>query len=545
MRLIAKTLTVCAFLAVLAPVAAPANAATVRDWRAGEALMVDIDTGQSTQAVMRRAEGEIYFQFSGPLGSSAELDQLALKYPDDLRAVRSGFDSVVMTAARPGQFQAWTTPQGVRVAFTPAAGLGVARLQPDVIEPAADQAAAERRLQVLRGRVELATGQPEAAVASLQAARAQNPNDPETLAALAAAETELGHPGRALAYLDQAIASRPDDPDLARDRARLARDTGSYVEAFAGYRDTDDSDDIGTGGVRLAARYGQRWRLAAEGVISHIDAPVVQRVDGRVTPVEKTFGRGQASIAYAWTPDHETAATLYGAEHGPGIGLAHRAGPQTARTTIAAAIGEPYHDEVAGIADRGRHHSVALGHERRFDANWSAGVSGGLNQYGVRGDENVSRTASGTLNVRRRIYNQAPFFVDAGYGLDAEYVIEDDERLDTGGNIFTPLGIEKREVHFGDVSATATVATGLSVSGTLGYGIDRFGGDGMTAAGSINWEPSPDWKLGVSASRSFAATRGDNDTVTNFGLYVRRRIGAPLQATPVPPANAPTGAVQR
>lgn len=544
MRLIANAILAGLLLASL-----PANAATVRDWRAGEALMIDIDTGQSTRSMMRNDGDEIYFQFSGPLGGAAELDQLALKYPNDLRSVRSGFDSLVIAAARQGRFQAWTTPQGVRIAFTPAAGLGATRLQPDVIEPAADQAAAERRLQVLRGRVELATGRPEAAVAALQTARAQNPDDPETLAALAAAETELGRPGRALAYLDQAIASRPDDPDLARDRARLARDTGSYVEAFAGYRDTDDSDDVGTGGVRMAVRYGQRWRVAAEGVISHLDAPAVQRVDGRVTPVEKTFGRGQASVAYAWTPDHETSATLYGAAHGPGVGLAHRAGPQTARTTAAVTIGEPYHDEVAGIADRGRRHSVALGHERRFDANWSAGVSGGLNQYGVRGDENVSRTASATLNVRRRLYNQAPFYVDAGYGVDAEYVIEDDERRDTGGAIFTPLGIEKREVHFGDVSATATVATGLSVSGTLGYGIDRFGGDGMTAAGSLNWEPSPDWKLGVSASRSFAATRGDNDTVTNFGFYVRRRIGAPLQAAPVPPAdstpNSPAGAVER
>lgn len=532
MRLIVSTVT--AFILAITIFSLPANAATVRDWRAGAALQIDIDIGQPVTVRTGVSGNEMVLRFSGPIGDTAGLELLANKYPDDLQSILSGYDSLVITAARQGRFQAWSTSQGVRVAFTPVGGPGVARIETTSIEPVADQAAAQRRLQVLRGRVELATGRPEAALVALKQAQTANPDDPETLAALAAAESELGRPGRALAYLDQAIASRPDDPDLARDRARLSRDTGSYVEAFAGYRDVEKAEEQATGGVRVAARYGRNWRLAAEALLSDIEDQGVQRVDGRINTVDKTFGRGQASIAYAWTPDQETSATLYAANHGPGIGLAHRAGPATARTTVAATVGEPYHEEAVGIADEARRHRIAVGHERRFDQNWTAGVSGGLNQYGVKGDENVSQTASASLNIRRRLHNQAPFYVDAGYGVDAEYVIADDQRRNVLGAVFTPLDITKREVHFGDVSATAGVAEGLSVSGTLGYGIDRFGGDGLSAAAAINWDPSPDWKLGVTASRSFAASRGDNASVINFGFYVRRRLGAPLQSESAP-----------
>lgn len=524
--------TTSAVIVTILTFALPVGAATVKDWRVGEALHIDIDTGQPVTVRTAVTGNEMVLRFSGPLGDTSTLEPLTNKYPDDLQSILSGYDSLVITAARQGQFQAWSTPQGVRVAYTPIGGPGVARIETTGIEPVVGQAAAERRLQVLRGRVELATGRPEAALVALKQAQSANPDDPETLAALAAAESELGRPGRALAYLDQAIASRPDDPDLARDRARLSRDTGSYVEAFAGYRDVEKAEEQMTGGLRVGARYGRNWRLAAEALVSDIEDQGVQRVDGRINTVDKVFGRGQASIGYAWTPDQETSATLYAASHGPGIGIAHRAGPATARTTVAATFGEPYHEEAVGVADEARRHSVKVGHERRFDQNWTAGVSGGLNQYGVKGDENVSRTASASLNIRRRLYNQAPFYADAGYGVDAEYVIADDQRRNVLGGIFTPLDITKREVHFGDVSATASVAEGLSVSGTLGYGIDRFGGDGLSAAAAVNWEPSPDWKLGVTASRSFAASRGDNASVTNFGLYVRRRLGAPLRPEP-------------
>ncbi|MGZ0187455.1 MAG: hypothetical protein ACKVH0_05530, partial [Alphaproteobacteria bacterium] len=249
---------------------------------------------------------------------------------------------------------------------------------------------------------------------------------------------------------------------------------------------------------------------------------------------------GEANIAYGWTPDQETEATLYGAEHGPGAGVTHRIGPVTARTTIRGVYAEPYFDDVAGVTDKGRRHAIQLRHDRRIDRDWQVGVGGGLYQYGVKGDDNVARSGGVTATVRRRLYSAAPFYVDAGYGLDAEYQIDIDNLRDAVGGTFNPLPIDDREVHFGDVSASAGLSETVSASATAGYGINRFGGDGATFAASVEWEPTANWKAGASAGYSFAATRGDDAAVTNIGVYLRRRLGANL----APPDATPTGALQ-
>lgn len=507
--------------------ASPAWALEIRDWGARDAVMIDLAVAGPTQVGLRRDESGLFLKFSRPLGDARDLNRLAAAYPTLITSIRSSADVILISGPTLTSAKAWSTPNGVRLSIPTATGGREAAS--DAVQA---KMAAERRLEVLRGRVELASGRPEAARAALERAAARQPEDPETLAALAAAERELGREARALAYLDRAISVRPDDPELARDRARLVRDRTSYIEAGVAWRDTEDSDDQATASVRAETRYGARWRLNAAAHGGRLRADAATRADGRTQRVRRNFGRVEAGAGYRWSPDHETEGVLHGAQHGVGVEAAHHVGSAVNQATFGAAWGVPYFDDVAGITDRGRRHSLSAGYERRFDRNWSAGAGGAIRQYGVRGDENVARTAGVTASLRRRIYSDDRFYVDGGYSLDAEYLISDDERTAPGGGFFNPLPIETRETHFADVSATAALSETVSLSGTAGFGADRFGDEGPVVAGSLEWEPSPDWKMGASAGYSFGASRGDNASVTNFGFYVRRRLGGPRAPEP-------------
>ncbi len=503
-----------------------AHAVEVRDWPVDGRLMVEFDLGRPTTVGMRNTPGEIYFEFSAPVGAADDLERLANAYAGRIRGVRYGRNSILIEGEPGVAFEAWQTGRGVRVAVDGGAGPATAALD--------EKAAAERRLDVLRGRVALATGRPEAAKDVLEAAAARDPNDPAALAALAAAENELGREDRAIAYLDRAIAARPDDPDLARERARIERDRAAFVEAYGGWRDTKDADRQSRAGVRVRARYDRNWRLFGEAEAGHVRSDAEQRIGGGVTRIDEGYGRGQLGAAYRWSDNHETEGSLYAAGHGPGAGLVHRIGPATSEARFAAVYAEPYFDDVVGIVDEGRRSSLTAGYDHRFDRDWRAGVSGGVYLYGVRGDDDVAETAGVAANVRRRLYSQAPFYVDAGYSFEGEYVLDVDERLNAAGAIFNPLPIDDREIHFADVSASAALAPTISASATVGYGFDRFGSDGATFALALEWEPTPDWRVGVSGSHSFAAARGEDDAVTNVGFFVRRRLGAPLATTPAP-----------
>ncbi|MGZ0187456.1 MAG: tetratricopeptide repeat protein, partial [Alphaproteobacteria bacterium] len=262
--------------------ASPAHAAKVREWVERGVLMIDVDLGRPTTVGMRNSGGEIYFQFSAEVGDNRALEQLETSRPQQLRDVQSGKNSLLLTGVEGASFQAWSTRNGVRVAVSGGGGQVTAPPRQAADD---DHAVARRRLDVLRGRVELATGRPDVARQALEVARQRNPNDAETLTALAAAESELGRPNQALAYLDRAISARPDDPELARDRARILRDQAAYIEAYGGWRDTDDSDQESRTGVRIAARYGPKWRLGAEALVGHSRADAAQRTDGRIARV--------------------------------------------------------------------------------------------------------------------------------------------------------------------------------------------------------------------------------------------------------------------
>jgi superkiller protein 3 len=97
-----------------------------------------------------------------------------------------------------------------------AAWLEVPEKAPETREPAL----------LLRARVALAEGRPEAAVASLQGVRPDGPNSAEAAYLKGRVLQEVGNTPQAIAWFKTALAGRPHDPEILRRLSAAAYDLG-------------------------------------------------------------------------------------------------------------------------------------------------------------------------------------------------------------------------------------------------------------------------------------------------------------------------------
>lgn len=462
------------------------------------------------------SDRELLLRSDAPLADPA-IEEIPRRLPNWIESVSYGYDSVLVRANRPVNWEVRPAMTGV-----------VVRLEtrqiaatPDIASDTVPADPETRRLVRLRARASLETGNVATAGAELDRLLAVAPHDTEALGLLAEVRRREGDPAGAIAAYERALSLRPDTPWMRRALDDIRFSDGPGATAGSEWR------RLGNGESQWMATVSA-WQPVTESLDAgiavetrHLDRDEVQRPDGRIDDIRRTIARGEVWLRQRWSAEHRTRAGLLGGPHGAGVGLEHAIGPKTAETTANIAIAEPEFSYVEGIVGNGRRHRARIGHDRRIvpDVTLGGGIS--VNRYAVAGVDRAADTVGVDLSARWAIPDTGSQ-VSIGYSLDGEYVIDRTMRTNVRGEVFRPLPVETREVHVGDVSIAGRFDDSLRYGVTAGFAFDRYGDSGAIASTRVGWRALDNLELGLEAGYSQSTARSDGSSSINVGAYLRR-----------------------
>lgn len=485
--------------------------ATLREGGARLSLTWDAAVTVSSE----RDGRDLTLRFDRPLGD-LPLDTVPGRLPGWVENTAFGYDSVLLVLPPGVEAMVVADGAGVRVDFLRAA---VVNRQP--VDSAADRAA-ERRLDYFRAVTELEEGNLRDARTLAGELVLSDPKDVSSLVLLGNAEERAGRWREALGAYDRALGLAPDEPSLLRSRQALLREHGDQVRLDVDLFQVEDADTQRVARLSGRQEIGGGRTLVAVLESRRVDIDQVVRADGRVTPFHGWRTRGEVTLAQDWGDDHRTAVSLFAAERTLGAGIVHTLRSDAGVTRAGLLAREPAYTFVEGIVGAGRRDRAFLQHEFRLGDGWSATAGGGFNRYGLDDDDGLARSATVEGSLRYAIDLGGPV-AGIAYGLDAEYVIERETRIDPLGNPYAPLPVTTREVHSLSLGLDDEIGDALRYGAQAGYAYDRRNSGGPFAAVSVAYEPVTNLEFGFRASHARSTARGTDAGVNAVGAYLTVR----------------------
>lgn len=370
-------------------------------------------------------------------------------------------------------------------------------------EPAATEEAGEvarqgdLRLRLLQAQLFLLTGRFGEAREAYRALQPDMPASAEPAAGLGAVARETGRARLARAYYREALLLEPENAPAAEALAALERDRAPRLRADIEQRFQRggigaDRADITIGEAGGHWNIGEAWRVGVTQGLAHVDATNVRRANGRVADFAGDRIRTEVFATHEWPEGQTLTASVFANEWSGGFGLAGRLPDDWGHTGLRAEYHRPVWDFVEAIVDGAVRDRVAAERFQRFTPRLTGRIETGYNRYGIpRDDDDLLRSATVRAELRLdRIGGIAGLSI--AYALDAEYVIDEKNRVDAAGFAYQPLPIVDREVHAGLIGYGGSHGS-VNGNGRLtwqvngGYGADRYGRSGPLVFGSLGY----------------------------------------------------------
>ena len=423
------------------------------------------------------AQNTVAFDFNGPV-SDAAFSQLESELPDWIEMAYAGYDNAVIRAKRPVTFMTKVESDGFSMKMVP--------------RDAGDAAP-------LRG--------PDDAGVS----------PPQPVPYL---ERRAWH-AVASAYA-RAAAERPFDVALrgGYDTLRVG-DAPTIIVSGDWRRDKDGTLYTSNGHTDIAV--AENIRLLADVRDVVVNAKAVRQLTGAVAPFNVNDVSGSAGLSYGYDDAKFSVEGLYGRSgFGGRVGVVADAGDW--QIGMRAAWHEPYTDTAEAISLKGsRDYSALFAAGQIFDGLWATGEAFAA-RYGVKGDQNVARTAGWHAGLR---YDIDGWPLSINYDGDGEYVIDARHVAGPAPSPFIPLSIRTREVHQFGGAFSDDFGPSLWFDLYGGYAIDRYGKDGPYGGAALRYTPEPGFDIALDGRYSTAAERqGEAGNELSAGLRLTYAWGA-------------------
>ncbi len=438
--------------------------------------------------VLRKAESDtsqnaLSLSFNGAVDDST-FEALQAMLPDWIDSAYAGYDDAVIRARRPVTFQTKAETDGFSLRMVPA-GQQVA--QADIPPPppqrmAPPQPMAPSGTPALRRRID------ESGVGAWQFER--------RLTTTAASDGGAALRGQ---Y------------DLAR------RHFGSSVEITEDYRRIAGAT-LASAGLRGAIAIDSGWRIVGGAAAVQARGRNVRRLDGTTQRLDTRMLSGSLGLGFRTPNDGDLRLEALYSPAGPGGRLAYDETAEDGDWSASAEYHVPWFETAEAVAAHGVRDRLRVGGTASLGGGFWVSAAGSVSRYGVRGDDDIARTAGFAASLR---YAAEIFGASAGlaYDVQGEYVLASQKYLDASLNPFTPMDIRTREIHSATASLGIPLDDGLWFDLYGGYAYDRYGERGGFGGGAVRWLVAPGWEFAIGgAYTQVSAQQGVRGSETSAGL---------------------------
>lgn len=375
-------------------------------------------------------------------------------YNETLLVAEAGYQLQVMSGANG---QTWLHP-----------------VKTDNARSAALEEAFNVRHELTNARLEVETGKEYAAAQRMRKLAEAHPQDPEVLGFAANIENFVGNWPTARKLVNKAHDLQPENEDIMALQRGIEREHASSIYLDGEWRGLGDNDEYIT---TLGATYdvNDNMQIGFIGQNNSVDSTQIRLSDGTLDTFDEDKQRGELFLRYFDDKGSQTQFSLYANNDTPGLGIHHAFINPFGNTRIAAEYHRSHWDFVEGVIDDATRDRLSVGHRTSLSNTVIIDGEIGYNNYNTQDFDNISSsmTIGGTITQR---VSDAPF-VSVGYGLDAEYEIDEKNGVDANGIPFQRFPLDSREVHSLNVLGSHAFGEDTFVEGFASYGIDRISGD--------------------------------------------------------------------
>lgn len=488
----------------------PGAAATVPTDAA--TAMLRLNAGVVKSYDLRAGGKELVLALTKPADKLPDMQRLAKQSPAWLGYATVGYDQALLAAREKTVLTATREGDALVIAVAPAPVTSSAELERQT----------DLRMQLLSSRIDLETGNEQAALNRLEKIAPQYPNDAQLLGYTANAEYFAGRPARAERLLAQAQALAPENEDITHLKHMVERASGQHAKLDYEWKKTGKAkENIATlSGFAYVDPFN---KIGANVQYNNVTSPALTRSNGTTRAADENKQRGELYVEHEFDDASHARFSLYGNNDTIGIGAEYGFFHEYGHTVFEAQYHKPFWEFVQAVLDDATRDRLAVRHEKNLAADLHFSGNLGLNNYNVDVADNVSSSANLTFVVVKDLVTAPdnPYW-GISYGFDGEYLISNDHRR-LNGVEYDPFNMVNREVHTLNILTRYDWNDDTWAGGSLGYAFDRYGGDGPVAEAYINHWFNDYAEVGLRAARSIGVS-DSNEDVTRLGGHVKIRF---------------------
>lgn len=486
--------------------AAPMQTAPLRGPVAAELALPPVGDGVHSYSLMRN-DTELLVHFNGSRRPAA-LQPQALQALPWIAGISEGYDTLLVTAR-----------EGYRLQISK---LGE---QPSLRAVADESGGNDKQIQLRRelqlARADLETGHVYAASRRLNALLPAYPNDAQLLGMTANAENYGGNWPQAQMLLGDARAIAPENEDVQsfdRDMRRLNAPNAKLDHEWVKRGDSNEQITTLSGFSRVS-----RDIIVGAIIQNNVaDAENIRRADGRTGNFSGTRQNAELYALHHWENGQRARLAFYMNNDTFGLGGAYSFLNPLGETTLSAELDKPYWEYIEAVLDDATRDRLAISHTIKPRPDVTLTLTPSYNRYNVDGQDDVLSTAGAEFEAVYRLLDEQPFLAVA-YGLDAEYQLDQKKSTDALGDFTRLFPLRTRELHALSLNGAYDFDDDTYGELLLGYGYDRFGGNGPIVEARLTHEFTDHLDAQI---RGYFGVDNDNtdDSLSRLGGYVRWRF---------------------
>jgi hypothetical protein len=287
-------------------------------------------------------------------------------------------------------------------------------------------------------------------------------------------ENFIGNPHYARKLVNKAHELQPANEDITALQRGLERSNAASVYLDGQWRRLGKSDmAIVTGGGTYDVNDHVQVGMEVQNV--SVDSEPLLLSNGVRGSFNKDRQRAELFARYFNDEGSQSQVSIFANNDTAGLGAYHSFVNPLGLTNLGIEYHRPNWDFVEGILDNATRDRVEVGH--RYTINDKTTINGelGLNNYNTEQENSVTSTGTVSGGINYRLLDIP--YVSVGYGLDAEYKINDKQGIDASGASFQRFPLDSREVHSLNVFGSYDFNEDTNAEGSASLGVDRMSGD--------------------------------------------------------------------
>ena len=330
------------------------------------------------------------------------------------------------------------------------------------------------RNELTSARYNIETGNEYKAAKATKKLVKEHPQNPEVLGFAANIQNFVGNWPYARTLVNKAHTLQPENEDIIALQRGIEREHASTVYIDGEWRSLADNNEFIT---TIGGEYDINDNTQIGIVVQNdsVDSEQLTLPDGRIGEFSDQKQRGELFLRRFNEDGDLSQISVFANNDTPGIGLYHAFINPLGNTRLGAEYHRPNWEFVEGVLSDATRDRLFVGHRKAFPNRITADVEVGYNRYNVEDFDNVSDTATITAIVSRQVLDIP--YVAVGYGLDAEYEIDEENGINENGVAFQRFPMDSREVHALTVFGNHQFDEDTVAEGFASYGYDRISGD--------------------------------------------------------------------